>query len=105
MILVLALCSAKCEGIPKNVGPDEWYPVDPKCSGAVTGCKFEQEHLQTGCNESHSQEQKPDVNWKNAELSCRFYVQTGPSSSWIHFLAVGVEECRDVFNDAQSECI
>ena len=68
---MLALCSGKYEDIPKNVGPDESYLVDPKCSGAVTGCKFEQEHWETSCNESHTQEQKPDVNWTNSELSFR----------------------------------
>ena len=67
---MLSLYSAKYEDIPKNVGPDEWYLVNPKCSGVVTGCKFEQEHRDTGCNESHTQVQKPDVNWKNSELYC-----------------------------------
>ena len=69
---MLALYSAKYEDIPKNEGPDEWYLVDPKCSGAVIRCKFENEHWETSYNESHTQEQKPDVNLKNSELSCHF---------------------------------
>ena len=64
--------------MPKNEGLDEWYLVDPKSSGAATGCNFEQEHWETSCNESYTQEQKPDVNWKNSELSCSFFVQAGP---------------------------
>ena len=72
--------------MPKNEGLDEWYLVDPKSSGAAAGCKFEQEHPETGCNESHTPVQKPVVNWQNSELSCHFFVQTGPSSSWSLFL-------------------
>ena len=85
----MAFYSAKYKDMPKNDGgPDKWYIVDPKCSGAVTGCTFEHEHWETGCNESYTQEQKPEVNWQNAELSCRFlslFVQTGPSSGWSLF--------------------
>ena len=59
----MAFNCAKYKDMPKNDGgDDEWYIVDPKCSGAVTGCKFEHEHLETGCNEIHTQEQKPDLN-------------------------------------------
>ena len=101
---MLSLNSAKYEDIPQNVGLDEWYLVDPKCSGAVTGCKFEQEHWETGCNESHTTVQKADVNRKNSELSCPLlYIQRAQVGAV--FFAVGVEDCRKVFNDAESECI
>ena len=102
----MAFCSAKYKDMPKNDGgPDEWYIVDPKCSGAVTGCKFEHEHWETGCNESHTQEQKPDVNWKNEELSCHFLYKQDRVQVGAIFSVVRVEECLEVFNDAQSECI
>ena len=83
---MLALCSGKYEDIPENEGLDVWYLVDPKSSGAATGCKFEQAHWETSCNESYTQEQKPDVDWKNSEMSCHFLYKQDPSSSWSHFL-------------------
>ena len=101
---MLSLYSAKYEDIPKNVGPDEWYLVGPTCSGAVTGCKFEQEHRETGCNESHTQEQKADVDWKNSEMSCHFLYKQDRVQVGAIFV-FGVEDCREVFNDAESECI
>ena len=103
---MLALYSAKYWDTPQNVGLDEWYLVDPKSSGAATGCKFEHEHRETGCNERHTQEQKPNVNWKNSELSCPFlYKQDRVPVGAIFFFVVGVEDRREVFNDAESECM
>ena len=61
---MLALYSAKYEDIPKNEGPDEWYLVHPKSSGAANG--------ETGCNRSHTQVQKPVVNSKKLQISCHF---------------------------------
>ena len=89
--------------MPKDDGgPDEWCLVDPKCSGAVTGCKFEPEHWETGCNESHTQVQKPVVNWQNSELSCHFLFKQDRVQVGAMFFVVGVEDCREVFNDAES---
>ena len=94
---MLAFYSAKYEDMPKNEGLDEWYLVDPKSSGAATGCKFEQEHRETGCNESHTQEQKAVVNWQNSDLSCPSFFTCRTELKLEPFFVVGVEDCRKVF--------
>ena len=91
--------------MPKNEGLDEWYLVDPKSSGAATGCKFEQEHRETGCNESHTQEQKAVVNWQNSDLSCPSFFTCRTELKLEPFFQLESKTVVRFFHDAESECI